>query len=130
VSATKNLFFILLFFAMLAWGGSWVNVKVLSSYISAYEMIFLRFSITAVTMVPIMIFLKKSFRIDVKSFALVVITSVALIAYMNYFFLGTKYGTASLGGAMVTTLIPIITFVFLVGMRVKTITLIFKITLC
>ncbi len=120
--AHKNLFFFLLFLSMVAWGGSWVNVKVLSSYINAYEMIFLRFLITAITMVPIIVFLKKSFRIDVKSFGLVVITSVALIAYMNYFFLGTKYGTASLGGAMVTTLIPIITFVFLVLMRLKSIT--------
>lgn len=107
---------------MVAWGGSWVNVKVLSSYINAYEMIFMRFLMTAITMVPIIVFLKKSFRIDVKSFGLVVMTSVALIAYMNYFFLGTKFGTASLGGAMVTTLIPIITFVFLVLMRVKSIT--------
>ncbi len=34
---SKKFFFILLFFAMVAWGGSWVNVKVLSSYINAYE---------------------------------------------------------------------------------------------
>jgi drug/metabolite transporter (DMT)-like permease len=32
---------------------------------------------------------------------------------MKYFFLGTKYGTASLGGAFVTTLIPINTFLIL-----------------
>lgn len=118
----KNLFFILLFFAMVAWGGSWVNVKVLSSYINAYEMIFLRFFITALTMVPIMLYLKKSFRIDGKSLGLVVLTSIALIAYMNYFFLGTKYGTASLGGAMVTTLIPINTFIILAFMGVKKVT--------
>ena len=118
----KNLFFLLLFFAMIAWGGSWVNVKVLSGYISAYEMIFLRFFITTLTMVPIMLYLKKSFQIDLKSLGLVLLTSIALITYMNYFFLGTKYGTASLGGAMVTTLIPINTFIILAFMGVKKVT--------
>ncbi len=120
--ANKNYFFILLFFAMVAWGGSWVNVKVLSSYINAYEMVFLRFSLTALSMIPIILYLKKSFAIDVRSLGLVLVTAVALIAYMNYFFIGTKYGTASLGGAMVTSLIPINTFIILALMRARKVT--------
>lgn len=115
----KNLFFFLLFIAMLAWGGSWVNVKILGHYISAYEMIFLRFGITAITMVPIIIWLKHSFKIDLKSFGLVVLVALALIFYNKYYYLGTKFGTASLGGAMVTTMIPILTFVLLTLMGVK-----------
>ena len=115
----KNLFFFLLFIAMLAWGGSWVNVKVLGHYVSAYEMIFLRFGITAITMVPIIIWLKHSFKIDLKSFGLVVLVALALIFYNKYYYLGTKFGTASLGGAMVTTMIPILTFVLLALMGVK-----------
>ncbi|AOO63850.1 DMT family transporter [Sulfurospirillum halorespirans] len=117
--AHKNLFFFLLFIAMLAWGGSWVNVKILGHYISAYEMIFLRFGITAITMVPIIIWLKHSFKIDLKSFGLVVLVALALIFYNKYYYLGTKFGTASLGGAMVTTMIPILTFVLLALMGVK-----------
>jgi len=104
---------------MLAWGGSWVNVKILGHYISAYEMIFLRFGITAITMVPIIIWLKHSFKIDLKSFGLVVLVALALIFYNKYYYLGTKFGTASLGGAMVTTMIPILTFVLLALMGVK-----------
>ena len=104
---------------MLAWGGSWVNVKVLGHYVSAYEMIFLRFGITAITMVPIIIWLKHSFKIDLKSFGLVVLVALALIFYNKYYYLGTKFGTASLGGAMVTTMIPILTFVLLALMGVK-----------
>ena len=110
---SKKFFFILLFFAMVAWGGSWVNVKVLSSYINAYEMILLRFGITAVTMVPIIMWLKHSFKIDLKSFVLVVLVAITLLLYNKYYYLGTKLGTASLGGALVTTLIPILTFIFL-----------------
>jgi len=111
---SKNIFYILLFFAMFGWGLSWVSVKVLSQYINEFEMVFFRFGMTILTMIPIMFYLKKSFRIDLKSLSLVALTSVVMLAYMKYFFLGTKLGTASLGGAFVTTLIPIITFIFMI----------------
>lgn len=102
-----------MFFAMIGWGGSWVNVKILSSYINEYAVMFFRYIITAITMIPIMLVLRKKFTIDKKSFFLVIVTSIILVAYMKYFFLGTKLGTASLGGAFVTTLIPINTFLIL-----------------
>ena len=111
---SKNIFYLLIFFAMFGWGLSWVSVKVLSHYINEFEMVFFRFTMTAFTMIPIIIYLKKSFRIDLKTLALVTLTSVVMLAYMKYFFLGTKLGTASLGGAFVTTFIPIITFIFMV----------------
>ena len=98
---------------MVAWGGSWVNVKVIGHYMGAFEMIFLRFSITAVTMVPIILWLGHSFKIDKKSFALAVLVAITLILYNKYYYLGTKFGTASLGGAMVTSMIPILTFILM-----------------
>ena len=118
----KNIFYILLFLAMLGWGASWVNVKILGTYVNEFEMVFFRFGITALTMIPIIIYFKKSFKIDIQSLGLVLVTSLTLIAYNKYFLLGTKLGTASLGGAFVTTLIPIITFIFLVILRTKDIT--------
>jgi len=108
-----NLLYILLFFGMIGWGASWVNAKVLSHYIDAYDMIFMRFGITAITMIPIILYLKKSFKIDLKSFGVAFLASIVFITYMKYYFMGTKYGTASLGGAFVTTLVPIITFLIL-----------------
>lgn len=118
----KNLFFFLLFLSMVAWGASWINVKIICHYIDVYEMIFMRYFISAVAMIPIIIMLKQSFKIDFKSFLLVVLSSLVLIVYMNFYYLGTKYGTASLGGAMVTTLIPINTFIILALMRTKKVT--------
>lgn len=117
--ANKNLFFFLLFISMIAWGGSWVNVKIISNYVNAYEMMFIRFLITVIAMVPIIVVLKKSFKIDARSFVLAVVSALVMIAYMNYYFLGTKFGTASLGGAMVTTLIPINTFILMAIVRLK-----------
>jgi len=118
----KNLFYLLLFLAMIGWGASWINAKVLSRYIDAYDMIFFRFAATALTMVPIIIVLKKSFKIDFKTLLIVFASSIVLIAYMRYYFLGTTYGTASLGGALVTTLVPINTFIFLVLLGKKKMT--------
>lgn len=109
----KNILYILLFFAMIGWGASWVNAKVLSRYINAYDMIFFRFLITGICMIPIILFFKKSFKIDLKSFIVAFFASISFITYMKYYFMGTKYGTAALGGAFVTTLVPIITFLML-----------------
>ena len=37
---SKNNFYILMVFAMVFWGASWVNVKILSAYINEYELVF------------------------------------------------------------------------------------------
>lgn len=114
MSDTKNFLFFLLLLAMIGWGGSWVNVKVLGTYVSPFELVFIRFSITSISMIPILLYLKKSFKIDLKTLGLVIIAALLMLGYMKYFVLGTKLGTASLGGAFVTTLIPINTFLILV----------------
>ena len=115
----KNIFYALMFLAMAGWGSSWVSAKVLSAYINEYELIFFRNIFTLITLLPILLFLKKSFFINLKSFILVLVASVVMIAYMKCYFLGTKFGTASLGGALVTTLIPINTFLIMALFLVK-----------
>lgn len=109
----KNIFYAFMFLAMAGWGLSWVSAKVLSAYINEYEMIFFRNIFTVITLLPVLLFTKKSFYINLKSFILVLVASVVMIAYMKCFFLGTKFGTASLGGALVTTMIPINTFIIM-----------------
>ena len=108
--------------AMIGWGMSWVSVKILGRYIDEYEMILFRFGITAVTMIPIILWMKHSFKIDLRSFGVVLLASLSFFAYMKYFFLGVKLGTASLGGAFVTTMIPILTFILLALLGTKKVT--------
>lgn len=114
MNQNNNVFFFLLFLAMIGWGGSWVNAKVLSQYITPFELVFVRYSLTAISMVPILLYLKKSWRVNLRTTGIIIIASIFLLAYTYYFVLGTKLGTASLGGAFVTTLIPINTFLILV----------------
>ncbi len=124
MTKSKPVFYILMAIAMTSWGSSWVNAKVLSSYINADEMIFYRYLITSITMIPVLMYFKESFKIDIKSLGWALLASLFLIIYSIFFFVGTKYGTAGVGGAFVTTLAPIVTFLLLViffgkKMRVK-----------
>ena len=108
--------------AMIGWGMSWVSVKILGRYINEYDMILFRFGITAVTMIPIILAMRHSFKITLREFVIVLLASLSFFAYMKYFFLGVKLGTASLGGAFVTTMIPIMTFVLLALMGSRKVT--------
>lgn len=99
--------------AMAGWGASWVNAKVLSTYMTEYELIFFRNIFTIITLGPVLLISKKYFYINRRSFILAIVASIVMIAYMKCYFLGTKFGTASLGGALVTTLIPINTFLIM-----------------
>lgn len=111
----KIIFYILIVLAMIFWGASWVNAKVLSDYITAQELIFYRYFITIITLIPVLIYMKKSFKINLKTLVLALVASIFLVIYSIFYFNGTKYGTAGLGGAFVTTLTPILTFILLVS---------------
>jgi len=115
LNQNKNIFYILMVIAMTSWGASWVSAKILSEYITAQELIFYRYFITVITLAPVLIYMKKSFKIDIKTLALALLASIFLVVYSIFFFDGTKYGTPGLGGAFVTTLTPILTFVLLVS---------------
>ena len=110
----NTIFYILMILAMLGWGGSWVNVKILGTYINYSELIFYRYVITTITMIPVLYYMKLSFKISLKNLFLSFLASLMLVIYTVFFYLGTKYGSSGLGGALVTTSIPIVTFVLLV----------------
>ncbi len=110
-------------FAMIFWGASWISTKVLTNYVNEYELVFLRMGICFITMFPLIYFFKLSFKFDLKSFLLILIASVILTLYSIVMFLGVQHGTGSFGGALVTTLIPIITFILIALLNKKTISL-------
>ena len=109
----KNIFYFMMLLAMAGWGASWVNAKVLSAYIDEYQMMFLLNFFTIITLAPILIITRKFFYTNIKSLILAFVAALVMIAYLKFYFLGVKFGTASLGGALVTTLIPINTFILM-----------------
>ncbi|WP_320652624.1 DMT family transporter [Arcobacter sp.] len=110
-------------FAMVFWGASWISTKVLTTYVNEYELVFLRMGICFITMFPIIYFYKLSFKFDFKSFLLILVASVVLTFYSIVMFLGVEHGTGSFGGALVTTLIPINTFIIIAIINQKSISL-------
>ena len=109
--------------AMIFWGASWISTKVLTNYINEYELVFLRMGICFITLFPIIYFFKFSFKLDIKSFFLILIASLVLTSYSISMFIGLKHGSAGFGGALVTTLIPINTFIIVAILSRKTISL-------
>ncbi|MDG2353805.1 MAG: DMT family transporter [Gammaproteobacteria bacterium] len=114
---TERKLFLWMTLAMLGWGASWPIAKILSSYITEHELVTYRYVLTTITMLPILFWMKLPFRIELKNLVLAVISGVLLIFYTKLFFLGTKYGTAGLAGALVTTLMPIIVYVLMLFSR-------------
>ncbi len=119
----KNIFYPLLILSMIFWGIAWVNTKILTNYVNEYELVFLRMGICFISMFPIIFFSNLSFKINLKSFYLILIASVFLVLYSIVFFLGVQHGTPGFGGALVTTLIPINTFILIALINRKTISL-------
>ena len=109
--------------AMIFWGASWISSKVLTNYVNEYELVFLRMGICFITLFPIIYFFKFSFKLDIKSFFLILIASLVLTSYSISMFIGLKHGSAGFGGALVTTLIPINTFIIVAILSRKTISL-------
>jgi len=108
---SDKLFSFLMVLAMLAWAGSFVSAKYLAVYINEHELVTYRYLITTLTTLPVLMYLNISYKIDMRNLAIAAITAILLVAYTKLFFLGIKIGTASLGGALITTLMPIIAFV-------------------
>ena len=104
---------LLMVLAMIAWGSTWVSAKILMEYFDAYSLIFWRFFFSALGLAVILFISNNSFKIDFKGLFLAFVSSMGLIAYNYFFFLGTHYGEAGFGGVLVTTLNPILTFLFI-----------------
>jgi drug/metabolite transporter (DMT)-like permease len=108
---------------MIFWGASWISTKALTSYINAYEMVFLRMGICFITMFPAIFIFKMKYKPDLKTTILVAFASLFLVLYSIFMFWGVEHGTGSLGGAMVPSMIPIITYIFVAILSKKTISL-------
>ncbi len=115
----KDLYYAILMFAsMLFWGLAWINAKVLSNYLDSYNLIFWRFLIASVSLLPVAWFMGLKFKISLKTLLLSFITAILMLMYNYAFFEGTKYGNAGFGGVLVTTLNPILTF-FVIAILAK-----------
>ena len=104
---------LLMVLAMFTWALAAIAAKVLSNYISENEVVVYRYFLAAASMVPILLFMGLSFKIEWRSLALAALIAVLTIANVRFYFMGIDLGTAGLGSALVTVLIPMIVYLLM-----------------
>jgi len=98
--------------AMTFWGANWTSAKLLGSTMPADILIFYRFLFSAVLFLPLLLFKKISLKVPVSLWGILGVCVVLMGVYQWLFFKGVLVGFAGAGGVLVTTLNPILTFVF------------------
>jgi drug/metabolite transporter (DMT)-like permease len=111
---TSSVLIVLLALAMTGWGGSWTSGKVASGIARSETIIFWRFLLTTLSLLPFLLIQSRSFRISVRisgrNFLELILASLLLIAYNIFFLTGVRIGYAGAGGVLVTSLNPVMTF--------------------
>ena len=99
----------LMILAMLSWGLSWTNAKLVGQYADASLIMVWRFLIATISIGLILLITKISFLINKGNLLLIFSNSVFLVSYNYFYFKGTQVGLAGTGGVLVTTLNPVLT---------------------
>ena len=96
---------------MTIWGLSWTNAKILSDYAPSSVLAFWRFFFSSITMIPVLWLTGNNFRVTRQGMKYIFTGAVFISLYNIFFFMGTNNGAASVGGIIVPTFNPIITFI-------------------
>ena len=103
--------YLILLSSMAIWGLSWTNAKILSDYGPSSVLAFWRFFFSSITMIPVMWLTGNDFRVTRQGMKYIITGAVFISLYNIFFFMGTDKGSASVGGIIVPTFNPIITFI-------------------
>lgn len=99
--------------AMTIWGGSWICGKLVSHDLHFQKLALMRFLLTFLFFIPPVVLLKENLRISGKTALQLFIGGLFYTLYSQTFFLGLTRGSAGLGGILVSSLIPLMTFFFI-----------------
>ena len=100
---------ILMVLAMLSWGLSWTNAKLVGQYGDAPLIMVWRFLLASISIAPVLYLAKISFFIEKNNLLLIFSNSLFMVSYNYFYFRGTQVGLAGAGGVLVTTLNPVLT---------------------
>ena len=99
-------------FAMITWAIAWTNAKIVNDYLSYYNLIFLRFSLGFLSLLPFVLYFKKPFP-KLSEIRYIILPSFLFLVYNIAFFKGTDFGLAGKGAILVTTLNPLFTVIIM-----------------
>ena len=96
------------------WALSGVSTKYLSFYISEDEVVVYRFFLSALSTLPLLIWMKIPMKISLKNFLICIFLAFFLIVNYRTYFMGMQRGAVGLGAALVTVLIPIFVYIMMI----------------
>jgi drug/metabolite transporter (DMT)-like permease len=96
--------------SMFCWGISWPVGKILSSYSSTETIALLRFVLTFISLLFILLAIKEKLVIKRKGLPVLLGASICMTLYSYFFLEGLAHGKAGAGGVLCTTLNPILTY--------------------
>jgi drug/metabolite transporter (DMT)-like permease len=98
---------------MVLWGISWPTSKMLTEYTDITTIMFLKFLLSSLTLMPIVYFLNLKLIFSKEIIKPTIFSLLFLLLYNWFMFYGLKVGTASLGGLIVTGTTPIFSFILI-----------------
>ena len=110
-SRTPISLYLTMLLSMAIWGLSWTNAKILSDDGPSSVLAFWRFFFSSITMIPVLLITGNDFRVTRQGIKYILTGAVFISLYNIFFFMGTDKGSASVGGIIVPTFNPIITFI-------------------
>lgn len=105
--------------AMFCWGLSWSSGKILSGYGSATNISFIRFAVTTISLVVLLVVIKEDLKFNKKGWWVLAGASICLSVYTFFFLKGLKVGYSGAGGVLTTTLNPIVTFILTLAITLQ-----------
>ena len=109
----KSMIFIMLL-VPLVWALYGVSAKYLSFYISEDEIVVYRFFLSALSTLPLLLWMKIPMKISPKNFVICILLAFFLIGNYRTYFMGMQRGAVGLGAALVTVLIPIFVYIIMI----------------
>ncbi len=103
---------------MISWAIAWTNAKIVGEYLHFYNLIFFRFLLGFITLIPFII-IKKIPLPKAHHIKYIIIPSLLFFFYNIAFFKGTNFGLAGQGGVLVTTLNPLFTMIIMILINKK-----------
>jgi len=110
IERNKQLFQLGMILSMICWGFSWTAGKIMGGYGDPLTISFFRFSVTFLSLLFILLFIKTSFTLNSKGLFDLIMSSLLMSIYTFLFFKGLETGKAGAGGVLVTLLNPIVSY--------------------
>ena len=114
---SKNTMSLLMVLVTFTWALSGIAAKYLSFYISENEIVVYRYFFATLSTIPILLWMKIPLKINLKNLLLSLLLALFVIGNTRFYFMGMQHGAAGLGAALVTVLIPIMVYIFMIFSR-------------